>query len=112
MAHEKTGLSNQHITVRFDDGEEWLLRFPQFSRAPTPRPIIEQVLGSEVTTYQVLYEHGYPVAKVHGWGIGDLSKTNGEPCRGQSLLITTELTGSNRLPELLDRVRSRPRTRL
>lgn len=76
--YEVSGGCNSHIIVDFDDGQQWLVKIPRFSKAPTPRSIIEQVMSSEFTTYQALFDHGYPVAKVHGWGIGDLSRTNSE----------------------------------
>lgn len=62
--------------MTFDDGVEWLIRLPRFLPASPPRCIVEYVLRSEAATYRVLEAHDIPVAKVHGWGLGDLSRTD------------------------------------
>jgi hypothetical protein len=69
---------NIHITLVFEDGVEWMLRLSGYDRAHFPFPVMEMRRQSEVATMMALHTVTDLVAKVHGWGVGKLSKTKGE----------------------------------
>lgn len=68
---------NIHITLMFEDGVEWMLRLSGYDRAHHPFPVLEVRRESEVATMMALQEVTDLVAKVHGWGVGKISKTQG-----------------------------------
>jgi len=69
---------NIHLPVKFETGEEWLLRIPTFAIKPEPAAITAKINTSEVLTYKALRAAGVAVPEVHGWGCGVVSKTEGE----------------------------------
>lgn len=78
---------NLHVPIKFESGEEWLLRIPSFSDKPEPAPITAQVHLSEVLTYKALKAAGVAVPEVYGWGMGTVSKTAGQPLSRVRLTI-------------------------
>lgn len=71
---------NIHVPLRFEGGEEWLLRLPSFGDKPEPADMVFQIRTSEVLTYKVLRDVGVAVPEVYGWGFGTVSRTSGEHC--------------------------------
>ena len=69
---------NIHVPVKFETGEEWLLRIPTFAVKPEPATIAAKINTSEVLTYKALRAAGVAVPELHGWGLGIVSKTSGE----------------------------------
>jgi len=69
---------NIHVPVKFETGEEWLLRIPTFAVKPEPATIAAKINTSEVLTYKALRAAGVSVPEVHGWGLGIVSKTAGK----------------------------------
>jgi hypothetical protein len=69
---------NIHIPILFDDGVEWMLRLNGYDRDHPPFEVLEYKRRSEVATMMALQSVTDLVPKVYGWGVGKLSKTNGE----------------------------------
>lgn len=68
---------NIHVPIRFEGGEEWLLRIPSFGDKPEPADMVALVHSSEVLTYKALRAAGVAVPEVYSWGLGKLSKSAG-----------------------------------
>jgi len=80
--------TNIHVPIKFDSGEEWLLRIPSFSDdPPEPATSISEVHISEVLTYKALRAAGVAVPEVYGWGMGTMSKTASEQNSGVAFFL-------------------------
>ena len=72
------GAYNVHVSITFDDGEEWLMRTP-YQNGPSPRiELHERIYESEVTTLRTLLDLGVPVPSVYDHGVATLSKDKSE----------------------------------
>lgn len=80
IPEECHGGLNIHIPVLFDDGVKWMLRMNGYNRAHGPFEVSRYVRESEVATMKALQSVTKLVPRVHDWGIGTLSKNNGEHC--------------------------------
>ena len=69
---------NIHVPVRFEGGEEWLLRIPSFGDKPEPADMVYRIRTSEVLTYKALRAAGVAVPEVYSWGFGTVSKSAGK----------------------------------
>jgi hypothetical protein len=71
---------NIHIPILFDDGTEWMLRLSGYDRDHPPFGLLEYKRRSEVATMLALGSVTDLVARVHSWGVGKMSKTQGKQC--------------------------------
>ena len=69
---------NIHIPILFDDGVEWMLRLNGYDRDHPPFGVLEYKRRSEVATMVALQSVTGLTPRVHGWGVGKLSKTKGQ----------------------------------
>jgi aminoglycoside phosphotransferase (APT) family kinase protein len=68
------GAYNVHVTITFDDDEEWLLRTP-YQDGPSPSiDILKRIYQSEVITLRALSKIGVPVPAVYETGTAFLTK--------------------------------------
>jgi hypothetical protein len=70
------GAYNVHVSIVFDDREEWLMRTP-YQDGPSP-PIEILTYDSEATTLRSLHEIGVPAPAVYGCGTAFLAKDKSE----------------------------------
>jgi aminoglycoside phosphotransferase (APT) family kinase protein len=74
------GAYNVHVTITFDDDEEWLLRTP-YQDGPSPSiEILKRIYESEAITLKVLDKIGVPVPRVYETGTGFLLKDKSKHC--------------------------------
>lgn len=73
---------NIHIPISFDDGVEWMLRLNGYDRDHPPFGVLEYKRRSEVATMMALQSVTGLTPRVHGWGVGKLSKTKGQSLDG------------------------------
>jgi hypothetical protein len=78
IPEECHGGLNIHIPLLFDDGVKWMLRLNGYNRDHAPFEVSKYVRESEVATMTALQSVTKLVAQVHDWGMGTLSKSNGE----------------------------------
>lgn len=78
IPEECHGGLNIHIPLLFDDGVKWMLRLNGYNRDHAPFEVSKYVRESEVATMTALQSVTNLVAQVHDWGMGTLSKSNGE----------------------------------
>jgi hypothetical protein len=69
---------NIHIPLKFEGGDEWLLRIPSYGLRPAPVDMVFQVRTSEVLTYKALRAAGVAIPDVYGWGFGTISRSAGK----------------------------------
>lgn len=69
---------NIHIAIVFDDDVQWMLRLNGYKADHAPFKVLEDVRRSEVATMVTLQSVTPLVARIHGWGMGKLSKTGGK----------------------------------
>jgi hypothetical protein len=89
IPEECHGGLNIHIPLLFDDGVKWMLRLNGYNRDHTPFEVLKYVRESEVATMTALQSVTNLVARVHDWGMGTLSKTNGEPSDSLYIVISS-----------------------
>jgi aminoglycoside phosphotransferase (APT) family kinase protein len=68
------GAYNVHVSITFDDDEEWLLRTPYQDGSSPSIEILKRIYESEAITLKVLDKIGVPVPMVYETGIGFLLK--------------------------------------
>ena len=78
IPEECHGGLNIHIPLLFDDGVKWMLRLNGYDRDHAPFEVSKYVRESEVATMTALQSVTNLVAQVHDWGMGTMSKSNGE----------------------------------